>query len=333
MNEKLKRFYLQPFRQSMSVAGLLLLLPLTVIAQDVVIEPQAGGAVVLDGPVRIPDIGSTAQNVDGVCFNAASGELTQCAMNMAGPAGPPGPAGPQGAAGPAGPAGAIGPQGASGSAGSAGPAGEDGPAGAPGPIGLTGPAGATGPAGEAGPPGEQGPQGIQGETGAQGLQGPQGPQGPQGAVGPAGQDGTIIPGGSFAGDVLTWDGNNWIAQQPPAIAAGDSMQPWLGLNYIIARVGAFPSPNAANPYLAEIVLFAGNFPPAGWAFCNGQLLPINGNQGLFSLLGTNYGGDGEVTFALPDLRSRVAMHPNPDGQAGLPASTLGEKGGSETHTH
>jgi microcystin-dependent protein len=80
-----------------------------------------------------------------------------------------------------------------------------------------------------------------------------------------------------------------------------------------------------TPYLSEIKIVAFNFPPKGWALCNGQLLPINQNQALFSLLGTTYGGDGRVNFALPDLRGRVAMHEG-DGHI------LGEKGGSETVT-
>jgi microcystin-dependent protein len=63
-----------------------------------------------------------------------------------------------------------------------------------------------------------------------------------------------------------------------------------------------------NPYVGEIRMFAGNFAPAGWAFCQGQLIPIAENDALFVLLGTRYGGDGQSTFALPDLRGRVPMH-------------------------
>lgn len=80
-----------------------------------------------------------------------------------------------------------------------------------------------------------------------------------------------------------------------------------------------------TPFLSEIRIFSFNFPPRGWALCNGQLLPINQNQALFSLLGTTYGGNGQTNFALPDLRSRVPFHM---GQ-GL---TLGERAGEETHT-
>jgi microcystin-dependent protein len=80
-----------------------------------------------------------------------------------------------------------------------------------------------------------------------------------------------------------------------------------------------------TPYLSEIRAVSFNFPPKGWAFCNGQLLPINQNQALFSLLGTTYGGDGRVNFALPDLRSRAAIHfGNGFNQ--------GDRAGEETHT-
>lgn len=79
----------------------------------------------------------------------------------------------------------------------------------------------------------------------------------------------------------------------------------------------------AEPFLSEIRLFSFNFAPKGWAMCNGQFMPINQNQALFALLGTTYGGDGQVNFALPDLRARVPMHHG----AG---HNLGERGGSET---
>jgi microcystin-dependent protein len=81
----------------------------------------------------------------------------------------------------------------------------------------------------------------------------------------------------------------------------------------------------AEPFLAELRLMSFVFPPKGWALCNGQLLPINQNQALFSLLGTTYGGDGRVNFALPDLRGRVPIHFNG-------SYTLGERGGQEAHT-
>jgi microcystin-dependent protein len=65
----------------------------------------------------------------------------------------------------------------------------------------------------------------------------------------------------------------------------------------------------AQPYVGEIRMFGGNFAPAGWMFCEGQLLPISENETLFQLIGTTYGGDGESTFALPDLRGRIPIHP------------------------
>src|SRR5208283_4659416 len=86
----------------------------------------------------------------------------------------------------------------------------------------------------------------------------------------------------------------------------------------------------AEPYLGEIEAFSFNFAPKGWALCAGQLLPINQNQALFALLGTTFGGNGISTFALPDLRGRVA---NAFGQGtGLANYALGQTGGEESHT-
>ena len=81
----------------------------------------------------------------------------------------------------------------------------------------------------------------------------------------------------------------------------------------------------AEPFLSEIRIMSFNFAPKGWAMCNGQLLPINQNQALFSLLGTTFGGDGRVNFALPDLRARVPIHVGS-------GHTLGERGGEQAHT-
>jgi microcystin-dependent protein len=97
----------------------------------------------------------------------------------------------------------------------------------------------------------------------------------------------------------------------------------------------------AEPFLGEIRMFAGNFPPKNWAFCNGQILAIQQNTALFSLLGTNYGGDGRTTFALPNLQNAVPIH---WGQApGMSDRVIGETGGAltvsltqaemATHTH
>ncbi len=86
----------------------------------------------------------------------------------------------------------------------------------------------------------------------------------------------------------------------------------------------------ADPFVAEIRIFGFNFAPTGWAFCNGQILPLSQNTALFSLLGTTYGGDGKSTFALPNMQGNAAMHP---GQGpGLSLRDLGQIGGAETVT-
>jgi len=89
---------------------------------------------------------------------------------------------------------------------------------------------------------------------------------------------------------------------------------------------------SADPYVGEIMMFAGNFAPQGWALCDGQLLSIAQNTALFSLLGTYYGGDGQTTFALPDLRGRLPMHTGSGPGPGLSPRSLGEQGGSEAVT-
>jgi microcystin-dependent protein len=81
----------------------------------------------------------------------------------------------------------------------------------------------------------------------------------------------------------------------------------------------------SNPFIGEIRMFGGNFAPAGWAFCSGQLMPISQNDALFSLIGTTYGGDGQSTFALPELRGRIPIHQG----SGF---TMGQIGGVETVT-
>ncbi len=81
----------------------------------------------------------------------------------------------------------------------------------------------------------------------------------------------------------------------------------------------------SNPFIGEIRMFGGNFAPAGWAFCNGALMAIDQNDALFNLIGTTYGGDGQTTFALPDLQSRVPIHVGP-------GFALGQSGGAETVT-
>jgi microcystin-dependent protein len=81
----------------------------------------------------------------------------------------------------------------------------------------------------------------------------------------------------------------------------------------------------STPFLGEVKVISFSFPPKGWAFCNGQLLPINQNQPLFSILGTTYGGDGRVNFALPNLQGRLPVHTGN-------GFTLGERGGETSHT-
>ena len=86
----------------------------------------------------------------------------------------------------------------------------------------------------------------------------------------------------------------------------------------------------SEPFAGEIRMFAGNFAPRGWAYCDGQLLAVSQNDALFSLLGTIYGGDGRTTFGLPDLRGRLPIHAG--SGPGLSARKLGGKGGAETET-
>ena len=109
------------------------------------------------------------------------------------------------------------------------------------------------------------------------------------------------------GDTLT------LTRSDPTEAL-DNQAPHLSVNYIISTTGVFPSyggDQASGPMLGEIRMFAGNYAPAGWALCDGQLIAINSNTALFSILGTNYGGDGRTTFGLPDMRGRYPVHPNP----------------------
>ena len=172
-----------------------------------------------------------------------------------------------------------------------------------------------------------------------GNQGPTGPQGPQGEHGPAytgispvavdnTQDTIGLNAATDAGDLMTWDGNNWIAEPPEVRDFNlDNMQPYGVVNFIIALQGIYPSRNSAEPFLAEIIMFGGNFAPRGWAFCDGQLLSISQNSALFSLLGTTYGGDGRTTFALPDLRGRVPVHAGTG--PGLSNRRIGQEGGEE----
>jgi Phage Tail Collar Domain/Collagen triple helix repeat (20 copies) len=177
--------------------------------------------------------------------------------------------GPSGAAGPQGPVGATGPAGAAGSAGPAGPAGGPGPMGPPGVSGATGLTGATGAQGPAGPQGAQGVAGATGPQGAPGAAGPAGPQGPQGATGPTGPAG-------------------------PAGGAGVFGTTTLGF---VQGEGGTASCTIGSILLNVAFTYPVNYMPA-----DGRTLLITDYVTLFSLIGTNYGGDGVSTFALPDLR-------------------------------
>ena len=138
-----------------------------------------------------------------------------------------------------------------------------------------------------------------------------------------------------AGNILTFDGNNWVARDIVLAASGvgsgqavNNMQPYLVLNYCIALQGIFPSRNSGEPFIGEIELYGFTFAPRGFAACDGQLLSIAQNSALFSLLGTIYGGDGRTTFGLPDLRGRVPVHRG--SGSGLTPKSIGERQGSET---
>lgn len=156
-----------------------------------------------------------------------------------------------------------------------------------------------------------------------------------GVLGWASISGTL-PTGSDENDLMVSDGaGNWVAKNLALGNTGgglsvNNMQPYLALYYCIALEGIFPSRNAAEPFIAEIMIFGGNFAPRGWAFCDGQLLAISQYQALFSLVGTTYGGDGRTTFGLPDLRGRAPIHVGTG--PGLSARQWGVKGGSETNT-
>jgi microcystin-dependent protein len=120
-------------------------------------------------------------------------------------------------------------------------------------------------------------------------------------------------------------GNNVVYSPPPE----NNVQPFLGIYHSIALTGIYPS-RSSDPFLGEIRMFGFNFPPRGWAFCDGQLLPISSYTALFSLLGTTFGGDGITTFGLPDLRGRVPIHVG--SGPGLSPYIWGQKGGVETIT-
>lgn len=146
-----------------------------------------------------------------------------------------------------------------------------------------------------------------------------------------------IADGKTINNVKVWDGSSWV-NKAVSVSSGtvgngqafNHRDPYLGLSYQIALRGIYPSRNGADPFVGEIMLFAGSYAVNGYALCEGQLLLIQAYQLLYTVLGTTYGGDGVTTFALPDLRSRTPVHA---GQGpGLSPIQLGEKSGSENVT-
>ncbi len=139
--------------------------------------------------------------------------------------------------------------------------------------------------------------------------------------------------GTAVGDLVSWDGVNWVNKQPAVqhfSISVDNHQPFVAMNYVIALFGIFPSQNdASEPYIGEIYLMGCNFAPTGFALCEGQVLSIAQNSTLFNLIGTTYGGDGTSTFNLPDLRGRIPIH---EGSNGSSNYIIGQFGGIETMT-
>ena len=138
-----------------------------------------------------------------------------------------------------------------------------------------------------------------------------------------------------SGDLMTYDGTNWVSKKLVMGYTGggqviDNRQPSLVLNYCIATDGIYPMRSSVEPFVGEIELFGFSFVPRNYAACNGQLMNIYDYSALYSLLGNQFGGDGRTTFAVPDLRGRVAIG---QGQGtGLSNYSLGQKVGAETIT-
>ena len=339
--------FLQQNNRILSSIGVIIFssaLPLVAFSQNIVIEPDAGGAVILGGDVRVSEISTTGVNSNVVCYDVASGQLTNCDATIVGQEGPPGPAGP---------AGPIGPPGTDGAAGPTGPEGPVGPAGS---DGIVGPAGPDGPAGPPGTDGTPGPAGPQGPIGPQGVPGPMGPQGLPGMDGAGGSIVSVdlittfeeipdplkpnektISGITYTGEngIQIVDGANpdektiRFTGSTGATLDLNNMQPSLVLRCSVVTQGVFPSRNfGSDDYLGSIGFSGFNFTPRGAVDCAGQLLQINNNTALFSLFGTIYGGDGRTTFGIPDLRGRVLV--GEGSGPGLTPRTIGSRFGEET---
>lgn len=144
---------------------------------------------------------------------------------------------------------------------------------------------------------------------------------------------------TVSGNMMTYDGSNWVSKRLTLAASGNAnpvalnnMQPYQVLNYCIAITGIYPSRNGMDPYIGEITLFPYDFVPRDYASCNGQLMSIAQNTALFSLIGTYYGGNGQTTFGLPDLTGRVAIGMGKSAGSTLTNRLIGEKGGTESIT-
>ena len=136
--------------------------------------------------------------------------------------------------------------------------------------------------------------------------------------------------GTAAGQLLSWDNNNWVNTNAKPIAELDNHQPYLALNFCIDTQGLFPSRNDVNAFLVEIKIYHYNFAHKYWFSCNGQLISLSQNTALFALLGTTYGGNGQTNFGIPDFRGRVPIHA---GQgSGLSEYSMGQQAGVEKHT-
>lgn len=151
-----------------------------------------------------------------------------------------------------------------------------------------------------------------------------------------GTGGITPPADATTGDILYYNDGNWVARtillgnNAGGSQAFSTIEPILAINYCIAYQGIFPSQSSDLPYIGEVQLFGFNFNPVGFEKCNGQLLPISQYDVLFALLGTTYGGNGQSTFAVPDLRGRLPIHM---GQGpGLSNYVIGQAAGSENTT-